>query len=215
MPLTMNQENAKCHCGRAIPHRANSTVQAKECPRCTLEKLTAKKAQNEPKGYKTIKRSASREKVAKKGSHVAKNRELTASYWMDIADRWFSRYVRLYFCRVVDGEPYCRDIITGVYYHAKKIDNGHYHSRYHMGTRYWLDNCRPQNRSSNRFQGERDKDKFRENLIKEIGQERFDALEGRKNTITHMSIEDYQQVIEGCKKEIKLLIKSEGIRKWW
>ena len=186
------------------------------CPNCTLKKMTASEGRKSIETHKTEKIITQKEKLKNSLCSKEKNGIKTSGYWMREADKWFSRYVRLRFCVVdTDGEPYCKDIITGKLYHAKNIDNGHYHSRYFMGTRYWLDNCRPQNRSSNRFQGEKDKDRFKENLIKEIGKERFEDLEERKNSITHMGIDDYQKVIEGCKKEIDRICKNFFVKKWW
>ena len=198
-----------CKCGRSIYQRPNSTIIKKLCPTCEL-----KAVQSENKPFKQSFRTMPGQSVAKDktGLKKAKNK----SYYMKLADLWFSRYVRVKHSVNVGGDCYCKDIITGKLYAAKNIDNGHYFSRSHMATRYDEDNCRPQNRSSNRFRGESDKEQFRVNLIKEIGQERFDEMESRsRQTVNFCSADDLWKLAETYKQKVKNLLIEKGVKKWW
>ena len=198
-----------CKCGRPVYQRPNSTIIKKLCPTCEL-----KSVQGESKPFRQSFRTMPGQSNAKDktGLKKAKNK----SYYMKLADLWFSRYIRVKHSVNVGGECYCKDIITGKLYAANNIDNGHYFSRSHMSTRFDEDNCRPQNRSSNRFRGEADKEKFRINLIKEIGQERFDELEIRsRKTVFNYSLDDLKILADVFKIGTKEQIKLKGVKKWW
>lgn len=140
---------------------------------------------------------------------------------METADKWFSRYIRIkYSYQVIDGEVICRDIITGKLYSARNIDCGHYFSRAHMATRYHEDNCRPQNRSSNRFSGEADKLKFEINLRKEIGDERFkiinDLHKEPMRWFGAITNDEYLKVVaDTYRLKVNQLCKENVIKKWW
>lgn len=199
----------KCSCGRTIPQRRNSTIQNKKCPKCTLLGSQAKKTYNRTTIYgKTTKYTTeikTRLKTSKKGSN-----------YLELADTWFSRYIRVKYSILVDGEFYCKDIITGKYYRANNIDNGHFYSRYHMATRYEESNCRPQNRSSNRFRGEADKKKFQDTLIKVIGQDEFDRITklAHSSEIKYGEIE-LKEIANKYRKLTNEIVKRFGGKKWW
>jgi len=155
-----------CACGRSIRQPYNSTIKLKRCPSCELKaQLKKKKVDNffSPKRSIVIKKSSEKSKA------------------MKLADMYFSRYIRLKHSIVSQGKAYCKDIITGKYIAIKKIDNGHCIPRGVKSTRYHEDNCRPQNRASNRFKGEDCKEIFELHLQKEIGEERWQALQELKH----------------------------------
>jgi hypothetical protein len=193
-----------CKCGRELHRRPNSTIFPKMCPSCTLSEATRKP----PKGKSaTISLKTNR-------TPLKKLKPKNASYWMKQADMWFSRYVRLVKCQVVDGEPYCEDIITGKLYHSKSLDCGHFISRGHMPTRYYLDNCWPQNRSSNRFRGEADKNIFGLHIVREIGQ-RVLELQDRAMYPLKFGSEELKKLAEEFKEKVNIILKEKGINKWW
>lgn len=201
--------NELCKCGRPIYQRPFTTIKNKNCPTCTLKQASGKQETGQKAKIWRIPGKVSA--GAKKGQKKPKERNP-----MKLADDWFSRYIRVKYSIVVDGEFYCKDIITGKIYKATRLDNGHYQSRRHMATRYDEDNCRPQNRSSNRFQGEADKEKFRTNLIKEIGQERFDAMEAKsRNPVFSYSRNDFVEIAETFRLATNELLKSKGGKRWW
>lgn len=131
------------------------------------------------------------------------------------ADKWFSRLVRLQNSVIVDGEVYCKDIITGKIYAARNIDCGHLRSRANMSTRYSEDNCRPQNRSSNRFRGEADKEIFQTNLEKEIGSERVKSLFEFNRTDWKFGMTELWIIAEECRYKVNQLLEEKQAKKWW
>ena len=205
----MNQVN-KCACGRDIPKRANSTIQAKMCPNCAYKYAlrSSRKLKSDNNGDKVDELTTHGIKSEIKPRNIKKGVN-----WMKVADRWFSRWIRLRFCMVQeDGETYACDIITNKFYSCKNLDCGHYFSRYWTGTRYYENNCWPQNRSSNRFRGEADKDKFKENIIRRIGQDEFDMIEKMKNGPLPGT---YKEIAEEYRNKVNDLVNKRGIRKWW
>lgn len=86
-------------------------------------------------------------------------------------DKAFSRYVRL---RDSSG-GYFKCISCGQIKPYEQADCGHYHSRRHMSTRWDEDNAHAECRACNRFRADH-MIGYRENLIRKIGQMRFDKL---------------------------------------
>jgi hypothetical protein len=199
------EKNNICNCGREIPHRFNSTIKAKLCPSCTLLEATRKPRKGKSS---TISLKTNR-------TPLKKLKPKNASYWMKQADMWFSRYVRLVNCYVVDGEPFCFDIITGKLYHSKNLDCGHNWSRIYKMTRYNPDNCRPQSRSSNRFRGEADKLVFRNNLAKEIGEDKMNWLDNNYHLFCPCGSEELKKLAEEFKEKVNLILIEKQVRKWW
>jgi hypothetical protein len=203
--------NNICKCGRDIPKRYNSTIQNKLCPKCTLLELHSKPPMSTETGVESKNRGKANIYSSGKKNAV-KSRKTKA---LDLADLWFSRYIRVKHGIVVDGEIYSKDIITGKLYRANSIDTGHYHSRYFNSTRFNPDNARPQNRSSNRFRGEADKPKFEQNLIREIGEERFQQLRDKsKNNGKYGEIE-LQEIAKKYRMLTKSLLKEKEAKGWW
>ena len=90
------------------------------------------------------------------------------------------------------------------------FDCGHFHSRRHMSVRYDEDNCHAECKYCNRFSADH-LIKYRENLIKKIGQMRVDKLDWKASSTKKWAefelkelIKYYNLQIENIKKE-KLL----------
>lgn len=191
-----------CKCGKSFtPPMRNGIAQSKLCPNCRWKKEASKKI------IPATKSNYSRAKKEKTPRQKA----------MTKADNWFSRYIRIKYSKYIatDGTPICECIITGKLYAANMVDNGHCFSRDDKPTRFNEDNCRPQNRGSNRYRGEADHYKFIDNLKAEIGEERFNIVD----KLRREHIDDNEQwYLEMSDKYMKLtndLIKELGVRKWW
>lgn len=87
-------------------------------------------------------------------------------------DKEFSLYIRL---RDAMPNGYFRCISCGQTKPFAQADCGHYHSRRHMATRWDEDNAHAECRSCNRFRADH-MIGYRENLVRKIGQMRFDKL---------------------------------------
>jgi hypothetical protein len=189
-----------------LPYYYNSTVKRRVCPNCELK--------NELDGSE---KSLSKAFKHKSGTQPPKKRKSPKSTARTTADRWFSRYIRIKYHFLIDnGEVYCRCFIyPSVAKHAKAMDNGHCFSRQFKATRYEEDNCRPQNRSSNRFSGEADHYKFKERLRDEIGEERFNRIDSLRKLKGEDNILFYRQQADKYKKAVYKLLKKHEIKKWW
>lgn len=199
--------NHTCKCGRLIPEPRNSTIWSKECPSCSMKTALKKKSCKSE--------CLSRFPKIRTNDKVHKSILSDKSVLMKKADTIFSKYIRLKHSVIIDGNAYCRDIITNKLYSIKNIDNGHFISRGYFSTRFNEDNCRPQNRSSNRFKGELDKDKFENNLILEIGQERVDYLKWMKNQPGENTSSFFMVIIEEYNQKFKELLKIKNIKNPW
>lgn len=201
-------ERVQCACGKWMgKYYFNSTIKRKQCPSCEL--------QNKLSGSDIAVKEGL--KAKSKGKHTASHDKTEKSKAMALADSWFSRYIRIkYSFKIQDGDVYCRCIANpSVIKHAKDMDNGHNQSRGHQATRYNENNCRPQSRKSNRFKGEMDKHKFDDNLIAEIGQDKFDevVLMSRQTIMT--STEYFLDIANKYRKLTNKLVKQHHIKKWW
>jgi len=204
-------ESSTCSCGKRMSkYYYNSTIKRKHCPRCEmLNKIDG--------SYDALKKSFAEKKRRGGSSSPKKSKKSPKSLAMNNADLWFSRYIRIkYSYKIQDGEVYCQCIVSpNIIKLAKNVDNGHGYSRDFKSTRYYEDNCRPQNRSSNRFSGEADHYKFLDNLAAEIGEERFEKL----NKLRRKEGEDnetfYKEQSTKYRKLVNQLIKEHGINKWW
>ena len=191
----------------------NSTIFA--CPLCEEQKRIQRssdkiKKNNELLGQSSIKTSKSSKNALKSKKKTPRQKA------MDRADKYFSIYVRISKAvKIVDGEVFCQDIITDKIYNAKKIDNGHLFSRKFKTTRYHIDNCWPQNRSSNRFSGEADHYLFKEIVIKKIGDDRFFIIDQLRKQTGSDTLEFYEEQASKYLKLINDLAEEKGIKKWW
>ena len=193
-----------CSCSKTfIPLYRNGLLISKVCPNCRL------KALHKTRGVTIASELGKTVKEPK--THKKTDRQK----WMDKADKVFSQYIRVKFSIVSGGELFCKDIINGKLHGIKNVDNGHCMSRKYKALRYWVDNCRPQNRSSNRFSGEADHYTFIDNLKAEIGEERFNVLESMRNTEVHDSVDFYCMNYELYTSLLKEELKSKGVNNPW
>jgi len=131
----------------------------------------------------TLKRSAQKKgmtggkkrKVAPTGQISALKHEL---------DRLFSLYIRAKYPK--------RCFTCGK--RGAKLQNGHFIARSYLATRFDEDNCRPQCWGCNGYGLGRPLD-FEENLIKEIGQAKVDALKKKRHEITILTPQWYEEKI--------------------
>jgi hypothetical protein len=65
-----------------------------------------------------------------------------------IADKWFSLYIRL---RDADENGMVKCVTCGKVAHYKEMDCGHFVTRNHKVTRYYEENCHPQDTFCNRY----------------------------------------------------------------
>lgn len=196
-------EKAKCACGKTMSkYFYNSTIRRKQCPNCDLKNKLSGDA-------KAVKEGLKKKRTVKKKTP----RQLA----MDNADNWFSRYIRIkYAFKIQDGDVFCRCIINpSIIKHAKFMDNGHCFSRKDKATRYEEDNCRPQNRSSNRFSGEADHYTFIDNLKEEIGEERFNRIDHLRKQEGEDTEMFYKQKSDKYRYLVNRLVNKHNIKKWW
>lgn len=205
-PTWIKQE-MKCSCGAKFkPAYRNRILVSKSCPNCRLKSL-----------HKEVKSKGVRfaSELTSNKNKPEKRNKTPRQKWMDKADNIFSKYIRLKFSFMSGGELFCRDIITGRIYPIKSIDNGHCFSRAYKATRFEEDNCRPQNRSSNRFSGEKDHYTFIKNLRAEIGEERFLRIERLKDSTGEDSETFYHLQYDTYKHLFQELLTERGLTDPW
>lgn len=123
-------------------------------------------------------------------------------------DRVFALYIRL---RDAMPNGYVRCISCGNIKSFEEVDCGHYHSRVHMGTRFDEENCNAECQYCNRFSADH-LDKYAINLVKKIGQSRFDMLRVKAKTPKHYMDFELEQMIKHYTLEVKRLSTLKGIR---
>jgi hypothetical protein len=203
------KESIICDCGCKKPFTPiyrNGILVSRKHPNCQLKTLYK---EVKPKGVQFA------SDLGKVKETKEKRPKTPRQKWMDKADKVFSQYIRVKFSFESGGELFCKDIITGKIYGIKLVDNGHCFSRKFKSLRFWPDNCRPQNRSSNRFSGEADHYKFIDNLKKEIGEERFSLLESMRNNEVHDSEEWYRSQYETYTLLLKEELKLKSVKNPW
>lgn len=109
-------------------------------------------------------------------------------------DKVFSLYIRLRDSRAFGYRGF-RCISCGEIKPFSKADCGHYYSRAKMSTRFDEDNCNSECSFCNRFKSDH-LIGYRENLIKKIGQQRFDLLRLRSNQAKKWSAFELERLIE-------------------
>lgn len=117
-------------------------------------------------------------------------------------DKIFSQYIRLR--DALPGGEYFRCISCGKIKKISQADCGHFISRYHLSTRFDEDNCHAECKYCNRFDGNHLLG-YRVNLIRKIGQKRYDLLFVKKNRICKISDFEYQALIKHYKDKINQL----------
>lgn len=197
-----------CGCGRKFnPVYRNGILVSKLHPNCRLKSLYR---EFNTKGIVFA------SEINSSKQRPEKRQKTPRQKWMDNADIWFSRYVRIINRVTVDnGDVICRCIISGKIYSANNIDNGHCFSRDCKSTRYEPNNCRPQNGSSNRFRGEADHYRFIDNLKDEIGEDEFNRIEQLRRVSVNDSVLWYKEQSDKYRKLVNEEVKKYGINKWW
>ena len=122
-------------------------------------------------------------------------------------DRVFSLYIRLRDSRAFGYRAF-RCISCGAVKPFDKADCGHYYSRAKMSVRFDEDNCHAECSSCNRFKADH-LIGYRENLIRKIGQKRFDILRLRSNGVRKWSAWELEEL---CKHYTALNEKMEKER---
>jgi len=208
-------EKIKCkECGREFRWISrNTTIKPKLCLICHNKKLLERANFNrkEKNNFKTG-------KYTPKGKNGKKQLKTAKQKARDNADLWLSRYIRIkYAFKIQDGDVFCKCFIDPNVKpkHAKHFDNGHCFSRSFLLTRYEEDNCRPQNRSSNRFSGEADHYKFKDKLKEEIGEERFNRIDQLRQSEGNDTISFYQEQSDKYRELTNELVERFNIKKWW
>ncbi len=112
----------------------------------------------------------------------------TISKVIDQLDKEFSRQVRM---NAADKDGMVACYTCGHTAHYKKIQNGHYVSRYYKAVRWDPDNCRPQCMMCNMWK-RGDPVMFRRKLIEEIGVARVEAVEAKRFALFKEPLEYYQ-----------------------
>ena len=105
-------------------------------------------------------------------------------------DTLFSRFIRNKY--VVDGKLYC--YTCGKEGEVKTMHCGHFIPRHYLATRWDEDNCRPQCVGCNVF-GRGQQLDFEENLIKEIGAERVNAMKLTRHYVVKLEPSWYEEKI--------------------
>lgn len=143
--------------------------------------------------FKSSPKPLKRGRLRKKGkAKVKKPKAHNASWWKKRADTLMSLYVRLHYA---DSEGMVHCYTCPKILHWKEIQNGHFVSRQHNSTRYWVENCRPQCIGCNVF-GRGKVTKFANNLEKE-NPGIVAELYRKAAEITPMRTADYQIIGKG------------------
>ncbi len=131
--------------------------------------------------------------VGKKSQRVSqRKKEKSISKLMKEADALMSKNVR-YANIDKDGNATC--YTCGHKAEPKKMQNGHYLSRFYKAARWHPDNTRIQCYVCNIFK-KGDVVVFRQNLVKEIGIERVEAVEAQRNVTTKLTREYLLDLLE-------------------
>lgn len=126
---------------------------------------------------------------------LKKPKEKSISKLIKECDRLFSIQVRSIGAEgLVDFDRnWC--FTCGKQFPIKKLHCGHYVSRWYKAARWDFDNCRPQCPMCNLWR-KGDSVRFRQNLIKEIGVERVEAVEALRDQPTKLSREYLTTLLE-------------------
>lgn len=130
------------------------------------------------------------------------SKPLSISKLIKEADRLFSLKVRMRGAWLKDGEYWNRCYTSGYEAPVKKLHCGHYLSRYFKAARWHEDNARPQSIMANMWM-KGDLVRYRQNLVKEIGEARVLAVEALRDATIKLTREYLTSLIEELKKEIR------------
>jgi len=133
---------------------------------------------------------------------MARRGKWTKSRWRKELDKVFSLYIRQ---KYADDNGYVSCYTCGNSKHWKEMHCGHYVSRSYLSTRFDENNVRCQDYSCNMYKGG-DPITFRENLVKEIGEECVLEIEKKRHEITHYTIQWYKDKVEHYTQELKNMV---------
>lgn len=153
-------------------------------------------------GYNKKKKEKKMPLFEKAGVKIKKQPNL-----VDKLDKVFSKFIRL---RDTMPNGYFRCISCGEIKPFAKADCGHFFSRSHMSTRYDEDNCHAECSYCNRMRSDH-LIGYRENLIRKIGQKRYDILEWKHNETKHYTDFDLKDKIKYYQDEVKKLKQEKGL----
>lgn len=128
----------------------------------------------------------------------------------NIADKWFSRFIRL---RASDKNGIGKCITCGKIGEVKYMDCGHYIKRQHTATRFSEINCQTQCKRCNNFQQGNDVE-FRKYLVKKYGEEQILLLESQKYKTAKRGQFEIKAIAEYYKNKVKELEKIKGLKLW-
>ena len=185
------------------PYYRNGVLTSKYCPACSYKRL---------KGSDKVSENIS-PNIANNSAKSNKKRRNPKQKAMALADKWFSRYIRLKFSVNLNDVIVCKCYTCGKYYNIKNIDCGHYHNRGNKLTRYDHRNARPQCKNCNRYNSGRHT-VFGDKLIQEIGSESFENL--RKLALGNGNDSElyYKEIASEYRKQFKLLVASKRLKPW-
>lgn len=154
-----------------------------------------------------------RKKNIRKPTRIMSKPKSQRKKLIELADRWFSRRVRL---EASDNQGYGVCIDCGETILIKDGDCGHFYSRRHYATRWEIDNCKLQKKLCNMDMGNpKINEGYRSNLIKQIGEKRFSEITLKKGNTWKPSVFDLELIIKDNKLRAGVLLKSKGLNKWW
>lgn len=116
-------------------------------------------------------------------------------------DLWWSRIVRY---KAAGKGGFAQCFTCSVVDSVVQMDNGHFLDRAWLNTRFHEDNCRIQCRKCNRLMSG-NIDRYRVLLVKDIGQEKVDALEELKDQPLSLDDKDAQSLIKQWRAECRVL----------
>lgn len=122
-------------------------------------------------------------------------------------DKEFSLFIRLRDSKAFGFKAF-KCISCGQIKPFDKADCGHYFSRVKMSTRFDEDNAHAECSFCNRFKADH-LEGYRENLIKKIGQPRFDVLRYRSNQTKKWSAFELESLIKYYKEQNKKLKENQ------
>ena len=176
----------------------------------TLSRKTPLRAKS-PLRSKTSLRSKPKSKKEKSKFEISEIKKRTKGFKSVSSlekklDRIFSKYIRLRDTKPYDFK-YGKCISCGRIIPYSQLDCGHFHSRIHRNTRYDEDNCSIECHYCNRISADH-LIKYQDNLIKKIGQQRFDLLKVKASMPCKRTAFELELLIKEYEKKVKQLEKS-------
>lgn len=178
----------------------NRRIQKMRSPQYVSKVLSQKRTMN--------KRSFENKKARLKDIKFTKKPDKTYSELIKNIDAVFSKLIRLSAC---DWKEDVKCFTCSNVFNWKEVDNGHYIVRAYMGTRWEVDNCKPQCKTCNQMRGGM-VERFKQNLISLIGWKKYNRLLELKNEVQDFSIPELKQKHQFFKSEIKRVCLEKKIQ---